>query len=124
MRGLFDLHDPTSSRMDIAVEKLAAGSGFAYENVWFRREGDELWCSAISPWHGPGLSEPEALQLIEGAREALDFLVANSHLFSAAAAGLRSRFMIIRDDELSWDVVAELIDDRLVWRLHQPEASA
>jgi hypothetical protein len=124
VRGLFDVHDPASPRMDVAAEQLATGLGFVYENVWFRREGAELWCAVISPWYGPGLGETEALGLIAGARDALAFLLATSPAFTTAAADSQPRFLIIRDNEISWDVVAELVGDKLVWRLYDPTAPA
>ena len=123
MRGLFELYDPESSRMGLAVEQFVDGSGFTWEGVWFRREGERLVCAVISPWHGPGLTEVQAQDLLAGAHDALAHLLSVSAPLTAVVNGLERRFLIIRDDETSWDVVAEQYDDRLEWRLYDPGTS-
>jgi hypothetical protein len=124
VRGLFDVHDANSPRMDLGVEQFVTGLGFVFENVWFRRKGETLLCAAISPWHGPGLSEVQALDLVAGGREALAYLLTTSGAFADAVAELDPRFLIIRDDEISSDVIAEMVGDRLEWRPHGPSAPA
>jgi hypothetical protein len=120
VRGLFDLHDPASPRLDIALRLLSEGYGFGFLGVVFRKQAREIWCEAVSPWHGPGLHEADALRLIESARDAFARLVAAAPYFAAVADTLEPHFAIIQDDEISSAIVAEMVGGQLKWHLHRP----
>jgi hypothetical protein len=105
VRGLFDLNDPASPRLDIALRLLSDGYGFGFVGVVFRKQARELWREAVSSWHGPGLPEADALRLIESARDAFARLVAAAPSFAAVANTLEPHFAIIQDDEISSAIV-------------------
>ena len=123
MRGLFELSNPASPRMDIAVEQLRDGMGFSFDGVWFHREGSALRCDAVSPWAGPGLDDPEAFALIQNARATLDRLASASPSFASAVVGLEPHFAIIDDADTGWMPIVELTDQRLDWKFYRPSSA-
>jgi len=120
LRGLFDLHDALSPRMDVAVEQLLSADGFLFREVWFHRDGDVLRCDSLSPWHASGLHDAEALSLMRAAADVLQELVSVSPAFAQAIAPLTARFAVIADLDISWAPVVELVADRLVWQRPGP----
>lgn len=120
MRGVFDLQEALSPRLEIAVEQMVSGSGFLYEGVWFHRQGDVLRCDAVSPWHSAGLHDAEARSLLSSAAGVLQSLCAVSPVFADAIGSLTPWFGVVDDLDTSWAPIVELVDGQLVWQRPSP----
>jgi hypothetical protein len=125
VRGRFDLQDPDSPRMEVALDLLSEGAGFYYRGVWFHREDARLRCdAAVAYGGGIGLSEAKALRAVDQARETLAELKSRSQEFAAAVASLSPQFAVIDDYEIGWVPIVELVDGKLEWRLKARGGSA
>ena len=126
MRGAFELRDPASPRMDIAVQLMSDGTTFHFKGIAFTRDRHILRCHALSPWGpGTGLHEPQARELLDVSRAVLDELKNASHQFSSAVSDLTPQFGIDSYDDWDgyWPIVTEA-GGKLEWHRFQPSASA
>ena len=119
MRGVFELHDPESPRMSVAVAALDDGIGFAYEGIWFHRDGATLHCDVVSGRIHTADSS-EALSLMLRAQDVLQSLREVSPEFSTATRCLEPRFGVNIDDTMGSYPVAKLVDGRVEWLKGSP----
>lgn len=114
MKNTFQLRNPESERMGVAIGAVLEGPGFQYDGVWVHFEGERLRCDAIaSPTQS--LDDDRATQLIERASSVLDALMLSSGQFSALVGSQPVRFGVVEDYGTGWIPVVELGDAGLEW---------
>lgn|GEM_PF-3316941 len=110
----FQLRDPESERMGVAVGAVLAGPGFQYEEVWVHLLGDTLRCDAVAR-PSDSLDDQKALALIDRARAVVGEIALASPAFASLLASGATQFGIVDDCGTSWIPIVELVDGQLVW---------
>ena len=110
---LHELVDGT--RLDLAVEQMATGAGFVFEAVWFRRNGQKLYCEAVLPLRNRELTPQAASELIRHAQACFQKLRTGSPSFEVAAKNLDVHYSVIDDYGMGTAIVCRLVDNKLVW---------
>lgn len=114
MHDTFQLCDPRSAHMNIALGALLEGPGFQYGGVWFHRRGSVLHCDAvIRP--SDSIDDSDAVALIDRAQGVLQEVAVASSVFARLSAASTMRFGVVDDCATSWRSVVELVDGGLVW---------
>lgn len=114
MHDTFQLRDPRSAHMNIALGALLEGPGFQYDGVWFHRRGSALHCDAVIRPSDP-IDDGDAAALINRAQGVLQEVAAASPVFARLSAAGTARFGVVDDCATSWRSVVELMDGGLVW---------
>lgn len=122
MKDTFQLDDPDSPRMDIAVAALLEGPGFAYESVWVHFVESDLCCDALSTLNHVRDTQT-ALALIRRAQSVLSYLEASS-IALAVVREHQPRFFVVDDYSNGWVRIAELVDGDIRWSGSQGKTRA
>jgi hypothetical protein len=114
LKDTFQLVDPGSPRMDIAVAALLDGPGFAYEGVWIHIVEGDLCCDALStPTYQR--ETDSALALMRRAQSVLSYLDDSSVELAAIVSEHEPRFFLVDDYSNGWVRLAELVDGEVQW---------
>ena len=97
-----------------ALEQLARGDGFVFDDIWFRSDGTDLMIEALVYAQVSRVSETCAAGLLRRARAAFERLKAENQ-FAATVANLTPRFAVIRDHGVGTAVLCRLDGNELVW---------
>lgn len=123
MNDTFQLRDPKSEHMGIAIGAVLEGPGFQHDGVWIHRRGDTLHCDAVVR-PSDSIDDTEAAALIGRAQAVLHGIAAVSPVFASLLAASTTRFGVVDDCATSWRTIVELTDGRLVWaRRHAAHGS-
>jgi hypothetical protein len=85
-------------RLDLAVEQLATGLGFVFEDVWSRKDGEKLQIEAVAPGSSRIVSETEASELMRITESALERVKAVDAKFAALITRLQPQYCVIDDN--------------------------
>src|SRR5262245_43058145 len=117
MRDVCRLDDPSGPRLDIALDQLKKGMGFAFRDVWFRMDGTYLRCEAVDQSLRPLRDDARALALIDCAKVALGELKQVSSEFRALTKDSSVTYSVIHDYGMGTLLECELVEGTLVWQV-------
>jgi hypothetical protein len=118
-----EAHGLHGKRLELALERLAAGERFAVGNLilWLAPDG-YLDIAVRSNWSPEYVTEKAALEELELAQELVEDLVRESPSFSRLVKGIPRRFVLY--SEYDWHDTKEicrLVDNSLIWSQGSPK---
>ncbi len=97
MKNILEVSELNGQRFELALEQLANGLGFVFDEVWFRRDGNVLWCEAISPYWEVEHTDAGLRELIDHARSRFEVLRTSSEVFKMLVSVFEVKFSVIAD---------------------------
>ena len=114
VRNTFQLRDPQSQHMGVAVGAVLEGPGFQYDGVWIHLRGNTLHCDAVlRPSESVG--DADAFALINRTQEVVRAVASVSPVFASLLASTTTRFGVVDDCATHWRSIVELVNSQLVW---------